>query len=518
MAFDHKFIICFVVTIVYLAKTERIGHNFPPYDFRGNWGIYKSSSTLSPYIQNTPPSIHHHQNTPSIHHHQNTPPVPPPSVEVKCIHDHYVVFSFSNVGLQKIGRDFIDSNDIIILSIDNNNISDISPFAFRKMRNLEYLDLSGNRIPKEKLLSLARSTNLQTLIIDNNRDSHEPTTETLKEYEVFPNLKHLRLCNSQLRNFQVHFYLATPILTHLHLSNNSIDSSEAVFDNIPATLTHLHINKNFIDRVKQGKLRHLQELIMDDNLITQVCFEECKDESISLKDAFEMQNLSLSRNLISEISLDAFSDTTRLLMLDLSGNKIADVAKGTFNNTRMIRNLSLADNILVTVPDVCPMLYLNHLDLSGNRISAVHSDAFCNFLRNLEYLYLSNNVITTIETRAFRNLLSLKYLDLSGNRLRQLPAHWSSWYIQELHLERNNFTELDHLSLMNIKELKNIYLDENPMPALKAESFHSLPGHLRVHLRNMRVENECAQCLCDNDEDDDDEKNGEDEDNDNAIY
>lgn len=257
---------------------------------------------------------------------------------------------------------------------------------------------------------------------------------------------------------------------------------------------------------------------MDDNVITQICFEECQDTSISLKNAVAIQSLSLARNQISEISSDAFSHTSRLLMLDLSGNKITDVAKGTFNNTRLISDLSLADNILATIPDVCSMLYLKNLNLSGNHISAILSDTFCMHLRTLEYLYLSNNDITTIETRAFFNLQSLKYLDLSGNRLRQLPAHWVySWYIQELHLERNNFTELDNISLINIKALMNIYLDENPMPILKAESFKSLPGHLRIHLKNMRIENKC-ECQCENNDDEEDDYENKNDDSDFNHY
>lgn len=241
MALDHKFMIFFIFTIVYLAKTERGRNKFPPYDFK-NTSLEKEDWKVP--VWPPPPTIVD-QPDPTI----------PPTPSTSCDHKSHV-FSFSNVGLQKIGRDFINSNDIINLSLDNNDISYISPFAFRNMRNLKYLNLSGNKIRKEKLLSLAGNANLQTLIINNNRDSHNPVTETLKEYEIFQSLEHLHLCNSQLGNFQVHFYMAMPSLTHLYLKNNSINSTDAIFDNIPATLTHLYLNQNFIDRVKQDKLRY----------------------------------------------------------------------------------------------------------------------------------------------------------------------------------------------------------------------------------------------------------------------
>lgn len=246
MALGHQFTLFFVFIIVYLAKTQDYKNQIPPYDFK----FHKLLSEQLNIQDKTeiPPFI-------------TVPTVRPPRVwntpnPSSCIHHSSHIFSFSNVGLQKIGRDFINSHDIISLSLDNNDINDISPFAFRNMRNLQNLDLSGNKIPKEKLLSLVGNAKLQVLIIDNNRDSHNPAANTLKEYETFSNLKYLHLCNSQLGNFQVPFYLATPTLTHLHLSNNSINSSDVVFENIPATLTHLYLNKNFIDRVKQDKLRY----------------------------------------------------------------------------------------------------------------------------------------------------------------------------------------------------------------------------------------------------------------------
>jgi len=164
-----------------------------------------------------------------------------------------ISFRFSNVGLKRIGQDFIISNDIITLSLDKNEISEVSPFAFRKIKNLRHLNLSGNKIPKEKFLLLYGNINLQTLIINNNNDTSKGT---FKEYEILQSLEHLHLCNDNILNIEVPFHLATPSLISLHLSNNSITSETIIFDNLPATLTHLHLDRNLIREVKQNKLRY----------------------------------------------------------------------------------------------------------------------------------------------------------------------------------------------------------------------------------------------------------------------
>lgn len=228
---------------------------------------------------------------------------------------------------------------------------------------------------------------------------------------------------------------------------------------------------------------------MDNNNITEVCFDKCYGKSISLKGANKMRKLFLSKNHISKVSVDAFTDTKELESLDLSGNKITEVIKGTFNNTVRLNQLSLADNEFATIPDICSLKYLWKLNLTGNYISAVYVNSFCP-LNYLTSLSLANNNISTIGSRAFANLQNLKDLDLSGNKLIQLPEQWANtWRLHELHLERNNFKELDDIPLSRMENLKNIYLDENPMISFKAVSFKLLSADVIVHVKNMRIEN-----------------------------
>lgn len=256
MALSHKIILFSVLITAHLAKAEE-------YDFKSNSeeteNIQQSNRQFvihpnTGYRPYTPPHQQYTPHQPYTPPHQPYTPIPSP-----IYYPSDISFRFSNVGLQRIGRNFIKSNRIISLSLDNNNISDVSPFAFRGMLNLRHLNLSGNRIPRKKLLSLNGNDNLQTLIINNNNDDTSDNSngeEILKESESFQSLEHLQLCNNQLRDIGVTFFISMPILTHLHLSNNSISASNTVFDNIPTTLTHLNLKKNLIDHIDQDKLRY----------------------------------------------------------------------------------------------------------------------------------------------------------------------------------------------------------------------------------------------------------------------
>lgn len=233
----HKLIIFFIFIILHLVKIES------KYDF------YTSLSPKSNIVYQT-------NVTPKQTIFIPTMTTIAPRATTTPVDWYDMEFKLSNVGLRKIGEEFINSNELIIkLRLDNNEINSISSYAFHKMPNLRYLDLSGNKIPKEKMLSFVGNNKLQTLLINNNNDNRN--VEELNDYGPLKSLKNLSLCNSQLKNLQVPYYRLTPNLNYLQLSNNSISSGHVVFDNIPQTLTHLRVDDNSIDRVEPDKLRYL---------------------------------------------------------------------------------------------------------------------------------------------------------------------------------------------------------------------------------------------------------------------
>ena len=63
-----------------------------------------------------------------------------------------------------------------------------------------------------------------------------------------------------------------------------------------------------------------------------------------------LQNLTLSGNLISALSQDAFDNSTALLSIDLSNNKITQIPTLLFNKKPVnLQNLNLRNNLLTSL-------------------------------------------------------------------------------------------------------------------------------------------------------------------------
>ncbi|GBM39353.1 hypothetical protein AVEN_20721-1, partial [Araneus ventricosus] len=64
---------------------------------------------------------------------------------------------------------------------------------------------------------------------------------------------------------------------------------------------------------------------------------------------------------------------------------------------------------------------LRQLDLRGNNISKVREDDFTPYGKNLKFIYLQNNWLTSIDAIAFVSLDSLEWLHLQSNQLNTFP-------------------------------------------------------------------------------------------------
>ncbi|KAG8438005.1 hypothetical protein GDO86_008623 [Hymenochirus boettgeri] len=162
------------------------------------------------------------------------------------------------------------------------------------------------------------------------------------------------------------------------------------------------------------------------------------------------QTLLLSFNHISSINQDSFSDLLHLQALTLGGQNTSgtfSVGKSAFHH----------------------LTNLIFLDLGGNRNISLHPQAFQG-LSQLETLLLDSNGLdeSVLESGMFKDLFSLKKLDLSFNWIRQVrpdPTFLKLSSISFLLLKHNKVQMLCGEDLQNLqrKKLELLDLSSNPL-------------------------------------------------------
>ncbi|KAM9265455.1 leucine-rich repeat-containing protein 25 [Morus bassanus] len=112
-------------------------------------------------------------------------------------------------------------------------------------------------------------------------------------------------------------------------------------------------------------------------------------------------------------------------------------------------------------------------------------------------LYLSRNGIEALSPSS-RVGPRLKELDLSYNRLRELPAAFLSQArgLQRLQLQHNQLRELPADFFANATALQSLWLDGNPLPAVPPTAFQASLSFLAVPCRCDVVGSVLAPCTC----------------------
>ncbi|KZC06348.1 PREDICTED: insulin-like growth factor-binding protein complex acid labile subunit [Dufourea novaeangliae] len=417
---------------------------------------------------------------------QSSTRLPKNQPQTECV-DSYVALNFTGIGLQRIGDRFVNGPRVIELHLNGNNITDVSCAAFDHLPNLKVLSLNGNNISVDRLL-LFDHNGLRKLVLDDNNKYCGDDFIVDRYLRALPSLLELHLRRNQITRFTVSLKTFSPRLTNLYLSGNKIESVDFL-DYSPSTLTHLHLDDNSIGNVKTASLMNIVELTVSGNKIEELCASGCSGSSLALKNMPRLKSLNVSRNRISEIAEDTFVDNKDLELLDLSVNKIAKLPSKLFNALlKNLLELRISHNSLTSIPNLCSLQHLRRLDLRGNLISAIFRENFCRHMTHLKTLILADNHITNVDANAFALLHSLHTLDLSSNRMTEIPAGLiTNASSTKVILMRNNSIEtLD--TLRNEKShLEELHLQENPLLHLKVSWWHAekLP-HLVLHLKDRQ--------------------------------
>lgn len=127
------------------------------------------------------------------------------------------------------------------------------------------------------------------------------------------------------------------------------------------------------------------------------------------------------------------------------------------------------------------------MNLSFNRISSLKRRHF-EKLTNLEVLYLSSNEIRKVDPKVFQHLEKLRKLDLKGNQI-ELPLSKGFLFhskLEELNLDNCSIREIPHETFVNLTQLKNLTLSENPLDKdIDTSAFDFLKNLLKLRISTL---------------------------------
>ncbi|NWS75828.1 GPV protein, partial [Crotophaga sulcirostris] len=349
------------------------------------------------------------------------------------------------------------------LILSSNNISLISPMAFKGLRRLKTLKLLDNKLIELPPDVFDDMVQLQQLILENNR------LKSIEEnlFNRLTSLEELFLNKNQLTALPSGVLKKLAKLKVLNLSRNSL---AALPTNIFSALTGLEKLMLYFNR-----LSSIEPGVFD-----------------SLKELLE---LFLHSNNIQSIAPDAFHCLHKLRSLTLSRNKLEVLPPGLFLHLHDLSKLTLYRNPLKSLPEVLfgEMRHLGSLWLYHTKLSTIPDFVFSN-LTNLELLVLSfNPELSVLPKNVFSGLNELRGLSLHTNNISSLPEgiFLSLQKLQNISLFGMRLEALPRNLFHNLKHLQKVYLNNSKLQSLPGDFFTTLP-----ELQEVILDDNPWKCDC----------------------
>ncbi|XP_014204485.1 protein toll-like [Copidosoma floridanum] len=339
---------------------------------------------------------------------------------------------------------------------------------FSRSRSLETIELGFNGIDKLEPGAFDGAYSvLQINLWMNKLSNLDPL--------VFRNLSSLRvldLSNNQLKNLPVDVFADLRNLQLLNLKRNALtELPKGLFRKNPNLHTiELSYNRRKLARLPDALLANLQFL------------KVARLGSLGLEhlpgnlawNSVKLEELDLSWNHLSGLPALLLKDAAALKKLLLSGNDITAIPDGFFQRTKHLEVLDLSGNRLTSINESTleGLRWLEELNLENNELTSIHPEAFAD-LENLKIARLGNNKLT----------MHTDYIDVFG---RVSPLRYSTG-LRELHLARNNVSELFSDWIITFTQLRKLDLSNNAIAELRVEDLQFTSDKLRVDLSSNNI-------------------------------
>ncbi|XP_078485306.1 uncharacterized protein LOC100176386 [Ciona intestinalis] len=268
--------------------------------------------------------------------------------------------------------------------------------------------------------------NAVTLLIEGNRISSLPPLNSTHLHTVI-------LQNNKIYNLQLKVFRAARNINFLNLANNRLRVIRNGVLSQLSGLALLNLGHNNITRIFAGSfdgLSHLSDLYLHNNRITSIP-QGLFTSLVNLK------QLRLDQNRIIRLTDDTFLRQTFLISLNLANNNLRRITSATMRGMASLQKLLLSGNKIQGLdsnfnpPDTdCAKLTNVSQEVQSDR--TIRPCFYYN--KNLQYIDLSNNSLSTVRFLTFSRLRMLSKLSLENNQWRcDCFLVWSLLQLQRLH-------------------------------------------------------------------------------------
>uniref|UniRef100_A0A8C4TKJ3 Toll-like receptor 22 n=1 Tax=Erpetoichthys calabaricus TaxID=27687 RepID=A0A8C4TKJ3_ERPCA len=367
---------------------------------------------------------------------------------------------------------------LFTLHLGENQIQSIGQATFQGLTSVRLVNLSFNGLcDLERLRSVLEVTHLKELYIANNNIGRFST-------DRFPNASLQLNVLDVSRNPLSHFSVKANRLACLQtLDLSFLDSTDGLQWEVSSTaLTHtmkrLYLSQSTI--AAPGLLSILQTMVNSSVEYLKVSHLNLSQVPGVLQKVClwfpKLQILYLQGNNFVRVEGTPFENCTQVTSLELSWNGLEELSEGVFNGLNRLRRLFLSHNLLQTIPNLTGLASgLETLDLRNNQIEKIHLNDFAH-LRNLRYLNLVGNKITTIQSQDFDGLHRLEQLKLGNNLILDIPEPFSSSLrnLKTLELFANKMSALRKGTFRNLHSLVSLKMADNQISQIEEGSFQGL--------------------------------------------
>ncbi|XGW09434.1 hypothetical protein V3C99_011606, partial [Haemonchus contortus] len=368
------------------------------------------------------------------------------------------------------------------LNLDNNLIDELPDHILYTTQRLEHLSLAGNRIQSigDNIFHSSSSKGLKSLNLAGNRIS----SISKRAFQLMENLQVLKLNNNRLRTIDTTVFAELKNLRYVDLSNNNIvHILPQAFTSLPLIDTLL-LHHNEIERIDKSafhRIARIETLDLSHNFLKNFTCEQLG----SVQTIF---NLNLAHNRITQMDLTCILRS--LIHLDLGHNLLESFKKNMMDGADKLQEIILRGNGILELQahafGCCPRL--STIDLSQNHLRTIHKETFSD-QELLHHLDISHNAVLHLQPGCFgkNNILSL---DVAGNELPSVPTdalRSTSASLAILNLDRNRIRTLDSSQFFELRNLTKLIISRNRIETIEEGAFEHLPALKYLDISNNPV-------------------------------